>query len=123
MTLRWHSGLVEVMLEDNGHLNINELADRFVKERIFGIGSTVKGFVKNYKDLRKPWHLSGVHSAGNGALMRIPPVIIPHIKNPGKELWADALLATFVTHNDPFAISSSVGGTTVDLSTPKSSVQ
>ena len=99
---------VEVMLENNGHLNINELADRFVKERIFGIGSTVKGFVKNYKDLKKPWYLSGVHSAGNGALMRISPVIVPHIKNPSKELWADVLLATFVTHNDPFAISSSV---------------
>ncbi|RLI77600.1 hypothetical protein DRP07_12030 [Archaeoglobales archaeon] len=98
---------VEVLLENNGYLNLKELADRFVRERIFGIGSTIKGFIRNYKDKRKPWYLSGVHSAGNGALMRISPVLIPHIKKPSNELWADTLLSTLLTHNDPFAISSS----------------
>ncbi|WP_156786058.1 ADP-ribosylglycohydrolase family protein [Archaeoglobus veneficus] len=99
---------VEVLLENNGYLNVKELADRFVKERIFGIGSTIKGFIRNYKDERKPWYLSGVHSAGNGALMRISPVLIPHVKKPSNELWADTLLSTLLTHNDPLAISSSV---------------
>ena len=99
---------IEVILENNGKLNIKELADRFIRERIFGIGSTVKAFIRNYKDKKKPWYLSGVHSAGNGALMRISPVIIPHLRNPSKELWADTLLATLLTHNDPFAISSSI---------------
>jgi len=99
---------VEVLLENDGRLNIKDLADRFVKERIFGIGSTIRKFIKNYKDLRKPWYLSGVHSAGNGALMRISPVIIPHVRVPSKELWADTVLSTMLTHNDPLAISSSV---------------
>ncbi|MFN2137402.1 MAG: ADP-ribosylglycohydrolase family protein, partial [Candidatus Promineifilaceae bacterium] len=29
-----------------------------------------------------PWHRCGVASAGNGALMRIAPVLIPHIRQP-----------------------------------------
>lgn len=85
---------IEVILE-NGYLDVKELADRFIKERIFGMGSTVKAFIRNYKDKKKPWYLSGVKSAGNGGIMRIPPVIIPHVRKPTHELWADTLLSIF----------------------------
>lgn len=47
-------------------------------------------------------------SAGNGALMRIPPVVIPHLRRPSPELWADAILTGAVTHNDPSSIGACV---------------
>ena len=99
---------LEVIL-DNGKLNMEELAKVFSSHRIFGIGKTVKEFLKNYKDYKEPWYLSGVvNGAGNGALMRIAPIIISYIANPKENLWADTILATMLTHNSPLAIGSSV---------------
>ncbi len=99
---------LEVIL-DNGKLNMEELAKVFSSHRIFGIGKTVKEFIKNYKDYKEPWYLSGVvNGAGNGALMRIAPIIISYIANPKENLWADTILATMLTHNSPLAIGSSV---------------
>lgn len=85
-----------------------ELADRFTKERIIGIGGTVKDFLRNYKKFNLPWFISGVPSAGNGALMRISPLVLPYLIRPSKEMWADSVLDTIITHNDPLAISASV---------------
>src|SRR5208282_5608587 len=39
-------------------------------------------------------------TSANGALMRIAPILIPHLKDPSPELWADAALAAMITHND-----------------------
>ena len=63
---------LEHLLEVGG-LDPDKLAERFTRERIFGIGSTVRGFLKNYK-AGMPWYEAGPRSAGNGALMRIAPV-------------------------------------------------
>lgn len=49
---------------------------------------------------------AGQPSAGNGALMRIAPVLLPHLRSASSALWADALLAGMVTHND-FASNAS----------------
>jgi len=89
---------LEQLLEDGG-LDPARLATRFASGRIYGIGGTVKGFLRNYKS-GLPWEKCGVASAGNGALMRIAPVLIPHIPSPTPELWADAALAAMLTHND-----------------------
>lgn len=90
---------LEQLLEDGG-LVPDHLARIFAGNQIFGIGSTVKSFLHSYKDQGLPWEQSGQASAGNGALMRIAPVLIPHLGQPSPELWADAALAGMITHND-----------------------
>jgi ADP-ribosylglycohydrolase len=89
---------LEQMLED-GRFVPARVAERFSRGRIYGIGSTVKQFLRNYKG-GQPWEQCGVASAGNGALMRIAPVLIPHLKTPTAELWADAALGGMLTHDD-----------------------
>ncbi|MCL5434387.1 MAG: ADP-ribosylglycohydrolase family protein [Candidatus Marsarchaeota archaeon] len=94
---------------DKGKLDMEELAKVFSSHRIFGIGKTVKEFLRNYKDYREPWYLSGViGGAGNGALMRIAPVLISSLANQTENLWADTILSTMLTHNSSLAIGSSV---------------
>jgi len=53
---------------------------------IFGLGSTVREFLLNHRD-SLPWHRCGPKSAGNGALMRIAPVLVPHLAEPSPALW------------------------------------
>lgn len=72
---------------------------------IFGIGSTVRQFLRNLQE-GLPWYRSGPHSAGNGALMRISPILVPHLQTGGTDIWVDTALATMMTHNDRSAISS-----------------
>jgi len=86
------------LLEDKGLVPDN-LAKRFCKHGIVGIGSTTREFLENYKDKHVPWYKSGVDSLGNGALMRIAPVIIPYVRNPHPSLYADAALDAMITHN------------------------
>jgi ADP-ribosyl-[dinitrogen reductase] hydrolase len=90
---------LEQLQEDNA-LVPDHLARKFTRQQIFGIGSTVRAFLRSYKDQGLHWELSGQSSAGNGALMRIAPVLIPHLRQPSPELWADAALAGMITHND-----------------------
>jgi ADP-ribosyl-[dinitrogen reductase] hydrolase len=94
-------------LLEYGELVPDELAQTFASRHIFGIGQTVRGFLKNYQQ-EQPWHRCGVASAGNGALMRIAPMLVPHIRHPSPGLWKDAALCTMLTHNDAAAISSCV---------------
>jgi ADP-ribosyl-[dinitrogen reductase] hydrolase len=63
-------------LIEYGELVPDRLAQLFASRRIFGIGRTVSGFLKNYQH-DQPWDRCGVASAGNGSLMRIAPVLIP----------------------------------------------
>jgi ADP-ribosyl-[dinitrogen reductase] hydrolase len=99
---------LEQLVED-GRLVPAHLARRFASGRIFGLGSTVRTFLHRFREERLPWHEAGTASAGNGALMRIAPIIIPHLHQPGTRLWADAALATMITHHDAAAIAASVG--------------
>ncbi len=89
---------LEQILKD-GVFDAGRVGERFTRGQIFGIGSTVKKFLRNYKS-GLPWDQCGVASAGNGALMRIAPVLIPHLKAPTSGLWVDAALAAMLTHND-----------------------
>jgi ADP-ribosylglycohydrolase len=97
---------LEQLLADGG-LVPERLAERFRKEPIFGIGSTVRGFLAAM-EAGEPWHRAGPASAGNGALMRIAPVILPHLRRPDSGLWADAALAAAVTHNDRLSTGACV---------------
>ena len=89
---------LEQLLDDGG-LKPDNLARKFCKYHIRGIGNTTKQFIANYKDNRVPWYEAGVNSLGNGALMRIAPVILPYLHHPHCSLWADAALDTMITHN------------------------
>jgi ADP-ribosylglycohydrolase len=98
------------LLED-GALEPERLAREFCSHRIFGLGGTVRDFIRAYKDRGAPWHQAGQPSAGNGALMRIAPVLLPHIASPSPRLWSDAAVAGMITHNDPASIGSCVAFT------------
>ncbi|MBX3023783.1 ADP-ribosylglycohydrolase family protein [bacterium] len=100
---------LERLLEDGG-LDPERLADTFASRRIFGIGQAVRGFVRARKEGRR-WYEAGEHSAGNGAVMRIAPVILPHLRAPSSALWEDAVVAGAITHNDASSIAACVAMT------------
>ena len=89
---------LEQLILDGG-LNPDHLADRFCQGQIFGIGNTVREFIGN-REKGAPWERCGPHSAGNGALMRIAPMLIPHLMHPSADLWADTAISAMLTHND-----------------------
>jgi len=95
---------LEQMIEDGG-FNPENVARRFCRERIFGIGSTVRRFIANYKS-GMPWYQCGPESAGNGALMRIAPMVIPHLAAETDALWVDTALSAMITHNDAGSIAA-----------------
>ncbi len=95
---------LEQMLADDG-FNPETIADRFCGGKIFGLGSTVREFRENRKR-GIPWYECGPKSAGNGALMRIAPVIIPHLKSGTLALWVDTALCAMITHNDSGSIAA-----------------
>jgi ADP-ribosylglycohydrolase len=90
---------VEHLLEGPGGVRPAELADLFGSRPIFGSGSTVREFLMR-RGRGCDWWDAGPRSAGNGAIMRIAPVVLPHLRAPSPALWADAVLAAMVTHDD-----------------------
>lgn len=102
---------LESLLDHDG-LDPLALSEAFRHKQIFGIGRTVRQFLRN-ADLGASWEKRGVSSAGNGALMRIAPIVFPHLRRPAPGLWADAALAAMLTHNDPMAVSSAVAMTSI----------
>lgn len=92
-------------LIEHGELVPEALADRFARERIYGIGSTTRSFLRNYK-AGVPWDQAGPAMAGNGALMRIAPVLLPYLHTGGRGLWADTAIAAMLTHNDRASTSA-----------------
>ena len=86
------------LIEDDGLIPDN-LAKRFCRHHINGIGTTTKTFISNYRDKNKAWYNAGLESLGNGALMRISPLVIPYLKNPSESMYADAALDAMITHN------------------------
>jgi len=91
----------------NGYLEPQYLGLAFSRRQIFGIGKSVREFLRKFKS-GTPWMHSGAPSAGNGALMRIAPVLIPYLKNPSCNLWSDTLLAAHLTHDDALSNVSCV---------------
>lgn len=93
-------------LIESGRLRPERLARLFATETIYGIGKSVLQFVHHARSGGVPWYRCGVKSAGNGALMRIAPVLVPHLREGTTELWVDTALAAMLTHNDSASIAS-----------------
>lgn len=98
---------LEQLIADGGLVPGN-LADKLCSGHIQGIGATVTQFIRNHKDQGLPWQVSGVDSLGNGALMRIAPILLPHLQQPHASLYADAALDAMVTHNNYANIAACV---------------
>ncbi len=100
---------VESLLRKHG-LDPLDLADTFThKDRIYGVGATVTDFLMAYRFGEKRWYEAGRPSAGNGALMRIAPILLPHLRTMSAALWRDTVVATALTHRDEAAVAASVG--------------
>jgi ADP-ribosylglycohydrolase len=89
---------VEQMLADDGFAP-EKVADHFCHRHIFGRGFTVRRFLSNRRS-GLPWYQCGPKSSRNGALVRIAPMVIPHLKSPSTDLWVDTALSAMITHND-----------------------
>ncbi|MBM7615213.1 ADP-ribosylglycohydrolase [Alkaliphilus hydrothermalis] len=84
-----------------------DLANRFIRYTITGMGNTMKEFIINYHDRRIEWYKSGVESAGNCAAIRCAPIaLINYGDFPTLKLMAGMQAA--VTHMDQMAIASSI---------------
>jgi ADP-ribosylglycohydrolase len=81
--------------------------DAFAKREIIGIGNSVRQALGRRRS-GMDWRDCGVPSAGNGALMRIAPMLIPYYSRPGPGLWADTALSAMLTHNDAAAVATCV---------------
>ncbi len=97
----------EQMIEDRG-FHPEHVAERFCSQQIFGIGATVRRFIENYRSGTRPWYQCGPKSAGNGALMRIAPMLIPHLRSAAADLWVDTALSAMMTHNDSASIAACI---------------
>lgn len=97
---------LEQLIEDKRFVP-EHVAKRFSRGRIFGIGNAVREYLRNYKS-GLDWYRSGTRSSGNGALMRIAPMLIPYLKTSDESLWVDTVLSALITHNDSASISSCV---------------
>jgi len=95
---------LEQMLADGGFVP-EHVARRFCRDPIFGMGQAVGEAVSRLRGGTE-WYRAGESSAGNGALMRIAPILIPHLRRPSAELWADAALCAMITHNDSASIAA-----------------
>ncbi len=96
----------------NGRIAPDKLTEAFAAERIIGIGSTVKDFIRVLKS-GVPWYRAGRASAGNGALMRVPPLLLPALRDGGTGFWADLVVGSMITHNDSASIASCVAFGTI----------
>jgi ADP-ribosylglycohydrolase len=98
---------LEHLLDRDGALDPAVLADTFTRRDIYGLGDTVHQF-RGRIAAGVPWWQAGPHSAGNGAVMRIAPLLVPHLRAPSPALWADVTTAAMLTHNDPASTAACV---------------
>jgi ADP-ribosylglycohydrolase len=96
---------LEQLLHDGG-LKPDKLARHLATGRVFGIGKGSRQALRCIELRAQPWTRCGVKSAGNGALMRIAPILLPHLREGRSELWTDVALAGLVTHNDSASFAS-----------------
>ncbi len=98
--------LLDSML-DRGGFEAKDFAERCAAHRIFGIGGTMRGFLAAHGSGRDLWDC-GQPSAGNGALMRVASVPLYHANAANASPWADAILSSALTHDDPTSTASCV---------------
>jgi ADP-ribosyl-[dinitrogen reductase] hydrolase len=95
---------LEHLLEHDGILP-DRLAETFATGPIRGIGQSMLRFVVALKRGRS-WVEAAQPSAGNGALMRIAPVVVPHLHRPSSALWSDTVILARLSHDDAASTAS-----------------
>lgn len=100
---------LEQLIADRGFVP-EQLARRLCAGQVFAGGQTLGAFIRHYREGR-PWSACGTASASNGALMRIAPFLIPHLRSGGTGLWVDAALGAMMTHNDRASTAACVAFT------------
>ena len=91
-----------------GTLDPDDLSARFASRELFGAGRSMEKFLRTRKEGFTSWYHCGAESAGNGALMRIAPVVLLHPQGTSAALWLDVALASIVTHRDAASVASCV---------------
>ena len=86
------------LIYDGGFVPDN-IAKRFCKHHIIGMGRAVGAFIDNYKDGKKAWYEAGTDNLGNGTLMRISPIVVPYLRRASTSMYADAALDAMLSHN------------------------
>lgn len=90
----------------SGRFRPDRVARRFAAGTLYGVGRTVRGSLRAQRSGGMPWYRCGAKSAGNGALMRIAPILAPHLREPSTRLWVDAALLAILTHDDSASTSA-----------------
>lgn len=106
---------VEQLL-DQGVFDFHGLIGSFARRvgEVYGIGpGTAKVLHRHQQRLKSGTPLWDGYpfpdeGHGNGALMRLAPLVLPHLRNPSPQLWVDVTLASFITHNSSAALSSAL---------------
>ena len=98
---------LESLLERRG-LDPDDLSARFASREIFGLGKSMQQFLRNREQGVASWYHYGAESAGNGALMRIAPLVLLHPQGASAALWLDVALASIITHRDASSVASCV---------------
>src|SRR5262249_11279005 len=108
---------VEQLLQDGAF--VPENVAKLIAERgdeIVGRGSTVQEFCRRGREGRTPWYdwapssNEGFPGAGlgNGAVMRIAPIVLPHLTSRSSELWVDPALSARMTHNSSVSTAAAL---------------
>jgi ADP-ribosylglycohydrolase len=98
---------LESLLE-HGALDPDDLSARFAADGLYGIGKSMREFLRKRAEGIVSWYHCGAESAGNGALMRIAPVVLLHPAGTSAAFWLDVALASIVTHRDASSVASCV---------------
>jgi ADP-ribosylglycohydrolase len=105
-------------LLERGSFDFEMLARCFVerRDRAVGMGrNTAAALSRHAERLRTgypPAHECAgdpeVDGRGNGTVMRLAPLVLPHLRHPSPALYADLALAALVTHSHPAALAATV---------------
>jgi ADP-ribosyl-[dinitrogen reductase] hydrolase len=86
----------------------DDLSSRFATGELYGAGKSMREFLRKRDAGFTSWYHCGAESAGNGALMRIAPVVLLHPDGTSAALWLDVALASIVTHRDAASVAACV---------------
>lgn len=79
-------------------------------DELIGLGSAGRRFRHRARNGGRweRWATSGSRALGNGAVVRVAPVVVPHLRQPSADLWVDAVLCGRVTHDSKMSAACCV---------------
>jgi ADP-ribosylglycohydrolase len=94
------------------------LARYFVerKSRVVGMGRNTARSLTRHADRLRDGKLrfyecvgdASVEGRGNGTVMRLAPLLLPHLRSPSPNLYADLAIGAFITHGHAAALAATV---------------